>query len=64
MGPSNPTLGMPNMGQGPMRGQVPAGPGAPMMPGAGAPQGGFVPGNNYRMQRPPHMHDPRSYMNK
>ena len=42
---------------------VPAGPGAPMLPGAGAPQGGFVPGNNYRMQRPP-MHDPRSYMNK
>ncbi len=35
-----------------IRGPMPrpaAAPGAPMMPGIGAPQGGFVPGNNYRM---------------
>eukprot|EP00095_Tigriopus_kingsejongensis_P002923 maker-scaffold336_size202805-snap-gene-1.48 protein:Tk02923 transcript:maker-scaffold336_size202805-snap-gene-1.48-mRNA-1 annotation:"hypothetical protein TcasGA2_TC001173" len=30
----------------------PTGPGAPIQPGVGAPQGGFVPGNNYRMQAP------------
>ncbi|XP_040575837.2 mediator of RNA polymerase II transcription subunit 28 [Lepeophtheirus salmonis] len=29
-------------------------PGAPLQPGLGAPQGGFVPGNNYRMQQQPH----------
>ena len=28
---------------------VSSGPGAPMQPGMGAPQGGFVPGNSYRM---------------
>lgn len=31
----------------------PTGPGAPIQPGVGAPQGGFVPGNNYRMQAVP-----------
>lgn len=37
-------------------------PGAPMQPGVGAPQGGFVPGNNYRMQK--NMHDPLAYLEK
>merc|ERR1712098_400565 len=27
-------------------------PGAPLQPGVGAPQGGFMPGNNYRMVNP------------
>ena len=46
--------------------------GAPMQPGIGAPQGGFVPGNNYRGIPPPQhrMHgmmpsqDPLSYLEK
>jgi len=39
-------------------------PGAPLQPGVGAPQGGFMPGNNYRMINPnrggmpPHPHAP------
>eukprot|EP00096_Caligus_rogercresseyi_P014268 TRINITY_DN6766_c0_g2_i1.p1 TRINITY_DN6766_c0_g2~~TRINITY_DN6766_c0_g2_i1.p1 ORF type:complete len:188 (-),score=50.83 TRINITY_DN6766_c0_g2_i1:331-894(-) len=32
----------------------PVRPGAPLVPGIGAPQGGFVPGNNYRMQQQTH----------
>jgi len=32
--------------------QVGVRPGAPLQPGIGAPQGGFVPGNNYRMINP------------
>ena len=39
-------------------------PGAPMQPGIGAPQGGFVPGNNYRMQQPGPMQDPLTYLER
>ena len=38
-------------------------PGAPMQqPGPGAPPGGFVPGNNYRMNPPPQ--SPLAYLEK
>lgn len=47
-------LGGPSHPHGGPGGMMPMHPGAPMAPGAGAPQGGFVPGNNYRMQARTH----------